>query len=131
MAQQAALWTTGRRKCAVARVRVIKGTGNIVVNGEKIETYFPVPTQQMAVRSPLVLTGKMGLFDITITCHGGGKVGQAGACRLGISRAIVTMEEEMRKPLRVAAMLTRDARVKERKKPGQPGARRRFQFSKR
>ena len=123
--------TVGRRKAAVARVRVKPGTGKISVNKRDFADYFTVETIRGYICQPLVLTEKMKNFDIRANISGGGLTGQAGALRHGIARALVEIEPELRASLKAAGMLTRDARVKERKKPGQPGARKRFQFSKR
>jgi small subunit ribosomal protein S9 len=122
---------TGRRKSATARVRLNKGTGKIVVNGKAIETFFPVKSQQVYINQPLQVAGLEGQFDIHINVKGGGPVGQAGAVRHGVSRALIVYDIDLRPVLKQSGMLTRDARVKERNKPGQPGARKRFQFSKR
>ncbi len=122
----------GRRKSAVARVYVVAGTGNIVINGRPMEEYFKEDTLQYIVNQPLEVTGTTGQFDIKVTLVGGGTKGQAEAVRLGISRALCEVDKEAYRPaLKAAGFLTRDAREVERKKPGQPGARRRFQFSKR
>ena len=122
----------GRRKSAVARVYVAPGSGNIVINDRPMEEYFKEGTLQYIVNQPLELTGTTGQFDIKVTLVGGGTKGQAEAVRLGISRALCEVDKEAYRPaLKAAGFLTRDAREVERKKPGQPGARRRFQFSKR
>ncbi len=122
----------GRRKSAVARVYVVAGKGNIVINGREMTDYFKEETLQYIVNQPLELTGTAGQFDIKVTLVGGGTKGQAGAVRLGIARALCEVDKEAyRSTLKAAGFLTRDAREVERKKPGQPGARRRFQFSKR
>ena len=122
----------GRRKSAVARVYVAPGSGNIVINDRPMEEYFKEGTLQYIVNQPLELTGTTGQFDIKVTLVGGGTKGQAEAVRLGISRALCEVDNEAYRPaLKAAGFLTRDAREVERKKPGQPGARRRFQFSKR
>jgi len=126
------LRTTGRRKCASARVVLAEGTGVITVNGKKFEDYFNTEALRGFIMQPLTVTGFTGKVNVTATVSGGGKAGQAGAVRHGISRALVKFDEESCKSvLKDSGMLTRDSRVKERKKPGQPGARRRFQFSKR
>ena len=123
---------TGRRKSSVARVHLFEnGTGSITINGRSIDEYFGLDTLKMVVRQPLNATGTLGKVDIVATVEGGGVSGQAGALRHGVARALVKMNEDVKAVLKAAGMLTRDARVKERKKPGQPGARRRFQFSKR
>ena len=122
----------GRRKSAVARVYVAAGTGKIVVNDRPMEEYFKEGTLQYIVNQPLEVTGTTGQFDIKVTLVGGGTKGQAEALRLGIARALCEVDAEAYRPaLKAAGFLTRDAREVERKKPGQPGARRRFQFSKR
>ncbi|MBR4232937.1 MAG: 30S ribosomal protein S9 [Bacteroidales bacterium] len=122
----------GRRKSAVARVYVVAGKGNIVINGREMTDYFKEETLQYIVNQPLELTGTAGQFDIKVTLVGGGTKGQAEAVRLGIARALCEVDKEAyRSTLKAAGFLTRDAREVERKKPGQPGARRRFQFSKR
>ena len=122
----------GRRKSAVARVYVVAGKGNIVINGREMTDYFKEETLQYIVNQPLELTGTAGQFDIKVTLVGGGTKGQAEAVRLGIARALCEVDKEAyRSTLKAAGFLTRDAREVERKKPGQSGARRRFQFSKR
>lgn len=121
----------GRRKSAVARVRVKAGTGKVVINGEGLAEYFKVDSVIGFINQPLELTNNVGKLDIVANIAGGGVVGQAGALRHGIARALEKGDESLRAALKSAGMLTRDSRVKERKKPGQPGARKRFQFSKR
>jgi len=122
----------GRRKSAVARVYVAAGTGNVVINGRPAAEYFKEGTLQYIVNQPFEVTGTAGQFDIKVTLVGGGTKGQAEAVRLGIARALCEVDAEAYRPaLKAAGFLTRDAREVERKKPGQPGARRRFQFSKR
>jgi small subunit ribosomal protein S9 len=123
--------TTGRRKVSVARVRLVPGTGNITVNGRALDEYFGRETSKMILVEPLKLVEQMGKVDVFVNANGGGLSGQAGAIRHGISRALVTMNPEWRPALKKAGFLTRDARAVERKKYGQPGARKRFQFSKR
>jgi small subunit ribosomal protein S9 len=123
--------TTGRRKVSVARVRVVPGTGNITVNGRTLDEYFGRETSKMILVEPLKLVDQMGKMDVFVNANGGGLSGQAGAIRHGISRALSTMNPEWRPVLKKAGFLTRDARAVERKKYGQPGARKRFQFSKR
>jgi small subunit ribosomal protein S9 len=130
MTDKKELWTVGRRKSAVARVKTTEGTGQIKVNGKSLEEYFTVEAQRGYLMQPLELTGVSEL-DFLINVKGGGMAGQSGAVRHGISRAIQTWKPELRSVLKEAGMLTRDSRVKERNKPGQPGARRKFQFSKR
>lgn len=126
------LRTTGRRKCASARVVIAEGSGKITVNGKKFEEYFNTEALRGFILQPLVVTGLAGKIDVNASVSGGGKAGQAGAVRHGIARALVKHDEDACKSvLKASGMLTRDAREKERKKPGQPGARKRFQFSKR
>jgi small subunit ribosomal protein S9 len=122
---------TGRRKTSVARVFLRPGTGAVTVNGRSLENYFPNAVLRMVVYQPLALTEMKDKFDMLITVAGGGPAGQASAIRLGLSRALFSYNEELKSMLRRAGLLTRDPRMKERKKPGQMGARRRFQFSKR
>ncbi len=122
---------TGKRKSSTARVFLIPGTGVMSVNRRELESYFPSETQRNLIRYPLALTDNLGKFDVRVTVDGGGISGQAGAIRLGISRALVEFNAELRARLKRAGLLTRDARIKERKKYGQKGARKRFQFSKR
>lgn len=122
---------TGRRKTATARVFLRPGSGEIQVNGRALDSYFPSDILRMVVRQPLVLTETAERFDIVATVEGGGIAGQAGAVRHGISRALLEVDAELRERLKSAGLLTRDPRKKERKKYGQPGARKRFQFSKR
>jgi len=121
----------GRRKRAVARVRLVPGAGAIKINSRAIEEYFPVPTLRQLIARPFDITRLAGKFDVEATIDGGGIAGQAGALCHGISRALSLIDEGTRKQLKVAGLLTRDAREKERKKYGQRGARARFQFSKR
>ena len=123
--------TTGRRKTAIARVFIREGSGSITVNGRDFEEYFPVVTHQNQVLFPLALTNSRMTYDFTVTTTGGGVTGQVGAVRLGIARALIRVNPENRAALKSNGMLTRDSRAKERKKPGRPGARKRFQFSKR
>jgi len=122
---------TGRRKTSVARVRVRPGTGNVTINGRALEEYFHNLKQQNAVLAPLEQTGKRSEFDIRVRVEGGGINGQADACKLGIARALKKIDETLTPGLRDTGMLTRDARMKERKKYGLRGARRGTQFSKR
>ena len=123
---------TGRRKSSVARVRVYEnGTGAITINGRDIDDYFGLDTLKLIVRQPLVTTGTVGKVDIEATVHGGGVSGQAGAIRHGISRALLLVDESYRPALKAAGFLTRDPRMKERKKYGLKAARRAPQFSKR
>ncbi len=125
------IWATGRRKCAVARVRIKPGTGKLAVNGKEGIVYFGSDALIGYLSQPLAVTDMVGKFDIFANIQGGGPCGQAGAMRHGIARALVKYEESLRAVLKNSGMMTRDARVKERKKSGQPGARKRFQFSKR
>jgi len=122
---------TGRRKTSVARVRLVKGSGQIIVNGKDVKEYFDTRDMIDTVSRPLVLTERADQYDMKASVKGGGKVGQSGAIAHGASRALVVAEEELKATLKKNGFLTRDARMKERKKPGQPGARKRFQFSKR
>jgi small subunit ribosomal protein S9 len=122
---------TGRRKTSTARVFLRPGTGAISINQRTFETFFPTESLRTQIRRPLVLTETADRFDILATVAGGGVSGQAGAVRLGISRALVEYNLELRKKLKEEGLLTRDARAKERKKYGMAGARKRFQFSKR
>ena len=124
-------YATGRRKSSTARVFLRPGKGVIEVNKRTIDDYFPNETLKMILRQPLQLTETLDKFDIVATVKGGGMSGQAGAIKHGISRALVEYNQELRKRLKEGGFLTRDARVKERKKYGQKGARARFQFSKR
>ena len=122
---------TGRRKTSTARVFLRPGSGTITVNKKPIEVSFPTETQRLVIRMPLVVTETAERFDVLATTAGGGVTGQAGALRLGIARALLGFNEELRTTLRKAGLLTRDPRAKERKKYGMAGARKRFQFSKR
>jgi len=130
MATQANI-TVGRRKEAVARVRLTPGTGTITVNGRSMDEYFGRETSKMILVEPLKLVDQMGKLDVAVNAAGGGLSGQAGAIRHGISRALCDLNPEWRPILKKAGFLTRDARAVERKKYGRPGARKRFQFSKR
>ena len=121
----------GRRKSAVARVYVVPGSGNITINGRDLNDYFTLDSLRYIVNQPFEVTGTIAQFDIKANLDGGGVKGQAEAMRLGISRALCEVHAEYRAALKAAGFLSRDAREVERKKPGQPGARRRFQFSKR
>ena len=122
----------GRRKSAVARVYVVPGKGDITINGRELNDYFKEDTLRYIVNQPFEVTGTTAQFDVKVNLDGGGIKGQAEALRLGISRALCEVDREAYRPaLKAAGFLTRDAREVERKKPGQPGARRRFQFSKR
>jgi small subunit ribosomal protein S9 len=121
----------GRRKTAIARVFLRKGAGAITINGRDFEEYFPTVAMQNLVLTPLSLTNTRQIYDVDVNADGGGVSGQVGAVRMGISRALITATPELRGVLKKAGLLTRDSRAKERKKPGRPGARKRFQFSKR
>lgn len=123
--------TSGRRKAAVARVYLKEGNGNITINNRGFETYFPLPWHRTSITSPLTVTGNEGKFDVSINVNGGGISGQAEAIRLGIAKALVDFNAELKSPLRQAGFMTRDSRIVERKKSGQKKARKRFQFSKR
>ena len=125
------IWATGRRKCAIARVRIKPGTGVVVINGKAMADYLPGDALQGYACQPLKTVELDNKIDVTATIDGGGMTGQAGALRHGIARALVIYDETLRAALKAAGMMTRDSRVKERKKSGQPGARKRFQFSKR
>ncbi|MFQ5689928.1 MAG: 30S ribosomal protein S9 [Gemmatimonadota bacterium] len=123
--------TVGRRKRAVARALVRPGRGNLTINGRSPDEYFPVARRRARVSAPLKAAGVEGLYDIVIRVRGGGPSGQADAVRLSIARALVRFDEDRRSTLRSHGLLTRDPRIVERKKPGRPKARKRFQFSKR
>ena len=131
MSAQAHVWGTGRRKEAVARVRLLPGTGRIIVNGRDMEQYFPQKTLQMIIRQPFETTGTTGKFDVYANITGGGVSGQAGALRHGIARALLRVDQDLRPPLKQAGLLTRDPRMKERRKYGLKKARKAPQFSKR
>ncbi|MEY4485195.1 MAG: ribosomal protein [Verrucomicrobiota bacterium] len=122
---------TGRRKNAVARIHMKNGSGNITINGRPLDDYFPTVTLQSQLLAPLHLTSTAQSFDVNVAADGGGVTGQVGAIRMGIARALLLANPELRGVLKKNGMLTRDSRMKERKKPGRPGARKRFQFSKR
>jgi small subunit ribosomal protein S9 len=122
---------TGRRKTSIARVRLSAGTGKITVNGRTFENYFPMENQRGTVTQPLTVTGTSDKYDVRVNVSGGGPIGQAGAVRHGIARALLTVDANFRPQLKAEGLLTRDPRMKERKKYGQPGARKRFQYSKR
>jgi len=121
----------GRRKSSIARVNIGAGSGKIIVNSKPVDTYFPRETLRMIIRQPIELIGATGKHDISVKVDGGGLTGQAGAIRLGISRALIKMDADMRSKLKKEGYLTRDPREVERKKYGLKGARKRFQFSKR
>jgi small subunit ribosomal protein S9 len=122
---------TGRRKTSVARVRIRPGSGKLIVNERELEHYFTIPQDRNAVVAPLEHCGVRGSVDVVIRVHGGGNTGQAGACMQGIARALMRYDSDLSEKLRAEHFLTRDARMKERKKPGLRGARRGTQFSKR
>ena len=122
---------TGRRKTSTARVYLRPGTGEVRINRKTFEQYFPNQTLRMIIRQPLQLTDTAAKFDIVVNVAGGGPAGQAGAVRHGITRALLEYNNELRRTLKQAGLVTRDPRIKERKKYGQKGARKRFQFSKR
>lgn len=131
MADLVQYYGTGRRKSAIARVFLRPGSGNFQVNGKGLETYFVTEQQRVSAKRALVLTETSGSFDVVTTVQGGGVSAQADAVKMGISRALLEFNAELRKVLKTEGLLTRDARGKERKKYGQKGARKRFQFSKR
>jgi len=122
---------TGRRKTSIARVRLATGSGKITVNGRPFDNYFPVDTLRATASQPLTVTGTMEKLDVRVNVTGGGPNGQAGAVRHGIARALLQFDANLRPQLKAEGLLTRDPRMKERKKYGQPGARKRFQYSKR
>ena len=131
MAQQAAYIGTGRRKDSVARVRLVPGNGKITVNGKDVDQYIPFPNLVKDLKQPLTLTETDGQYDVHVNVNGGGFSGQAGAIRLGVARALLEVDPDFRGPLKKAGFLTRDPRMKERKKPGLKKARKDSQFSKR
>ena len=131
MANSNEILATGRRKCAVARVRMVPGTGKVTVNGKNWEEYFTTEALRGYIAQPFQVSSTVDKFDLNVRLDGGGMSGQAGAMRHGIARALVAFDESYRAVLKSNGMMTRDSRVKERKKAGQPGARKRFQFSKR
>jgi small subunit ribosomal protein S9 len=122
---------TGRRKTAVARVRLAAGSGKVIVNGRPLENYFLIESMRLDALRPLVATESLTKFDVRVNVEGGGLSGQAGAVRHGIARALLAADTNLRPVLKAEGLLTRDPRKKERKKYGQPGARKRFQYSKR
>jgi small subunit ribosomal protein S9 len=124
-------YATGKRKYAIARAWVSPGTGDMTVNQKPLEQYFPQESLRRLIQSPLDLTGLAGKYDLKSTVIGGGSAGQAGALRHALAKALVVLDPALRSPLKKEGFLTRDSRVKERKKYGQKGARKRFQFSKR
>ena len=131
MAETTEFQGTGRRKTAVARVRMAAGSGKITVNGRPMENYFAVDAQRLMVLQPLTLTDTAAKFDVRVSVAGGGPNGQAGAVRHGIARALLRVDISLRPTLKAGGLLTRYPRMSERKKYGQPGARKRFQYSKR
>jgi small subunit ribosomal protein S9 len=131
MAQTQEFIATGRRKTAVARIRMTPGNGKIEINGKSFEDYFPTVPLQSTVLQPLQVVKLTNSYDLSINTTGGGATGQAGATRLAISRALLQVDANLRGTLKAEGLLRRDPRMKERKKSGQPGARKRFQFSKR
>jgi small subunit ribosomal protein S9 len=131
MADLVQYYGTGRRKSSVARVYLRPGTGEFKVNSRGFDQYFVTEAQRVEARQPLVITETAGTFNVVVRVSGGGVNGQAGAVKLGVARALIRFNPELRKKLKVEGFLSRDSRVKERKKYGQKGARKRFQFSKR
>ncbi|MCQ9209346.1 30S ribosomal protein S9 [Granulicatella seriolae] len=128
---QAQYTGTGRRKNSTARVFLVPGTGNITINKKPIEDYIPFPYLHEVIKQPLNITETLGTYDINVNVNGGGFTGQSGAIRHGIARALLTVDPDFRSPLKAAGLLTRDPRMKERKKPGLKKARKASQFSKR
>ncbi|AQY52017.1 30S ribosomal protein S9 [Listeria weihenstephanensis FSL R9-0317] len=128
---QVQYYGTGRRKSSVARVRLVPGDGKVIINGRDWEDYIPFAALREVIKQPLVATETLGNYDVLVNVNGGGYTGQAGAIRHGISRALLQVAPDYRSPLKRAGLLTRDPRMKERKKPGLKGARRAPQFSKR
>ncbi|BBM85722.1 30S ribosomal protein S9 [Candidatus Uabimicrobium amorphum] len=131
MSEKEIIWGTGRRKTSVARVRLLSGNGKIAINGKKMDDYFPVRNHQNSVMAPLSLTGSADKYDIHVNVSGGGLTGQSGAVLLGIARALCKADAALEEKLRNHGLLTRDSRMKERKKYGRRKARKSFQFSKR
>jgi len=131
MAETTRYYQTGKRKSAIARVWLMPGSGNVTINRKPLGQYFPLETQQSTVQEPLNLTDTLGQFDALVTVRGGGVSGQAGAIRHGISKALLLANPDLRPTLKQQGFLTRDSRIKERKKYGQKKARKRFQYSKR
>ena len=129
--QDQKLYATGKRKEAIAKVWIQPGEGNVIVNNKKVDEYFGRDSLEMNVKQPLILTDTATSYDVAATVTGGGLSGQSGALRLGISRALIESNPNLRPTLKSAGFLTRDSRIVERKKYGRPGARKRFQFSKR
>lgn len=124
-------YATGKRKCAIARVYMKEGDGNLIINKRNFDDYFTRDSLKMLIMQPLEMVGARSKFDFYVNVTGGGMAGQAGAVKHGITKALVEYDVELRAVLKKAGFLTRDSRIKERKKYGQPGARKRFQFSKR
>ncbi|HHT9116128.1 MAG: 30S ribosomal protein S9 [Planctomycetes bacterium RIFOXYD2_FULL_41_16] len=131
MAGEQYIWGTGRRKTSIARVRIKKGNGKILVNDKDLDSYFPIDRERGMVRTPLKTTKTLGEFDVLVNVKGGGLAGQAGAISLGIARALCKSNPNLVESLRDGGFLTRDSRMKERKKYGQKGARKSFQWTKR
>lgn len=131
MAVMERFYGTGRRKTSIARVWIRPGTGRVLVNKRPFEDYFPRETLRMIIAQPFAVTNTLGQFDMITTVAGGGPTGQAGAVRHGLSRALTRFDDKLRLALKKAGLLTRDPRMRERKKYGQPGARQKFQYSKR
>ncbi|MEK7700162.1 MAG: 30S ribosomal protein S9 [Planctomycetota bacterium] len=131
MTEEQIIWGTGRRKTSVARVRIKKGVGKITVNDKDVDVYFTIDRERGIVRSPLKTTKMQGDFDVLVNVRGGGLTGQAGAISLGIARALLKSNQALVESLRGGGFLTRDSRMKERKKYGQKGARKSFQWTKR
>lgn len=131
MSQVTEFAATGRRKTSSARVRLIPGSGKITVNNRPFESYFQVESQRTHALQPLVATDMVSKYDVVVNVHGGGQSGQAGAIRHGLARALLQADPALKAALRAGGFLTRDPRMRERKKYGQPGARKRFQYSKR
>ncbi|MEM6910128.1 MAG: 30S ribosomal protein S9 [Verrucomicrobiota bacterium] len=131
MSDTATISTIGRRKTSIARVQMKPGEGRITVNGRNFEDYFPTVVHQNSLLQPFQIVGKNKQFNLTVNAQGGGLSGQVGAIRLAVARALIESDSELRSDLKEAGLLRRDPRMKERKKAGQPGARKRFQFSKR
>lgn len=131
MAAASIIQATGRRKTAVARINLVDGSGTVSVNGQPIDNYFVTSTQRAQALQPLLITENNKKYDVNVRTEGGGLNGQAGATSLAIARALLQVDPELRPKLREHGLLTRDPRMRERKKSGQPGARKRFQFSKR
>lgn len=131
MAEKNQIWGTGRRKTSVARVKLTPGSGKVTINKRAFDVYFPLESQRVAAKQPLEVTGNSDKFDMLVLVKGGGPISQATAVRLGCARALLKVDANLRPALKAEGLLTRDPRMKERKKYGQPGARKRFQFSKR